>query len=109
MVVDSTNAIIYTPNAGFKGTETFTYLVCGVSGPLVYCDSATVCVTVIDTLVECYIPNGFSPNGDGTNDTYKIPCGEKYPKATIRIFNRWGVEVWFSEGAYMNDWAGKNM
>jgi gliding motility-associated-like protein len=108
-VVNANNTVTYTPNAGFKGTEQFTYLVCGVTGDFVYCDSATVCITVIDTTVNCYIPNGFSPNGDGTNDTYVIPCGENNPKATVRIFDRWGVEVWFSNGPYANDFAGKNM
>ncbi len=109
VVVNANNTVTYTPNNGFKGTEQFTYLVCGVSGDLVYCDSATVCITVIDTTVDCFIPDGFSPNGDGTNDTYVIPCSEKNPKATVRIFNRWGVEIWFSNGPYMNDWNGKNM
>jgi gliding motility-associated-like protein len=38
------------------------------------------------------VPNCFSPNGDGANDTWVIPsfCGEKI---TCRILNRWGLEV----------------
>lgn len=50
------------------------------------------------TLTDCddvpndfFIPDGFSPNGDGVNDTYVIPNIEfLYPNYTIEIFNRYG-------------------
>jgi len=50
------------------------------------------------TLTDCddvpndfFIPDGFSPNGDGVNDTYIIPNIEfLYPNYTIEIFNRYG-------------------
>ncbi|WP_348668675.1 gliding motility-associated C-terminal domain-containing protein, partial [uncultured Polaribacter sp.] len=41
------------------------------------------------------IPNGFSPNGDGTNDTFVIPELSKYPNFKLEIFNRWGNEVYY--------------
>jgi gliding motility-associated-like protein len=107
-VVNHSNTVTYTPNTNYKGNEQFSYVVCAVTGSYIYCDTANICITVVDTTQPCYIPNAFSPNGDGTNDVYKIPCNERSPKATLRIFDRWGVEVWFSEGAYMNDWGGKN-
>jgi gliding motility-associated-like protein len=43
------------------------------------------------------------------NDVYVIPCNEDNPQATLRVFNRWGVEIWRSEGHYKNDWDGTNM
>ncbi len=108
-VVNPDNSVTYTPNNNFEGGELFSYLVCAVSGNYSYCDTATICITVVDTTVDCYIPNGFSPNGDGVNDEYLIPCNSNYPDATLRIFDRWGVEVWFSEGPYTNNWDGRNM
>ncbi|MNE60555.1 hypothetical protein D3C80_1557060 [compost metagenome] len=37
------------------------------------------------------IPDGFSPNGDGVNDTFRIPNIEfLFPNYTIEIFNRYG-------------------
>ncbi len=38
---------------------------------------------------ECtmIIPNGFSPDGDGINELFKITCMEAYPDARITIFN----------------------
>ncbi len=51
------------------------------------------------------IPKGFSPNGDGVNDTWVIPGIEAFPNHEIKLFNRWGAEV-FSAIDYQNDWNG---
>lgn len=46
-VVDpATGDITYTPNAGFTGTDTFTYRLCSPTSPTL-CDTATVTVTVV--------------------------------------------------------------
>jgi gliding motility-associated-like protein len=39
------------------------------------------------------IPNTFSPNGDGVNDTWLIQGLEDYPNNRLSIFTRWGQEV----------------
>jgi gliding motility-associated-like protein len=50
-------------------------------------------------------PNVFSPNGDGVNDVWDLgPIGE-YPDAEIRIYNRWGKELFYSIG-YDDPWNG---
>ena len=57
------------------------------------------------------IPNIFTPNGDGTNEFFKIENIEQYPNNTLQIFNRWGKEV-FSAAPYNNDnskFDGKDM
>ncbi|MCS7086454.1 MAG: gliding motility-associated C-terminal domain-containing protein, partial [Bacteroidia bacterium] len=56
------------------------------------------------------IPNGFSPNGDGINDTFVIIRGilSKYPNNKLSIYNRWGTEVYFKEG-YDNGWDAKDL
>jgi gliding motility-associated-like protein/uncharacterized repeat protein (TIGR01451 family) len=55
-------------------------------------DSSTVVVEVEQC--EMVIPNGFSPNDDGIQDTWQIKCLEKYPNARVEIFNRWGNRVY---------------
>ncbi|MEA3448451.1 MAG: gliding motility-associated C-terminal domain-containing protein [Bacteroidota bacterium] len=40
------------------------------------------------------IPNAFTPNGDGVNDTWIIENLEFYPRAFIEIFNRWGQKLY---------------
>ena len=59
-------------------------------------------------LSEIFIPEGFSPNGDGTNDVLVIRGLEIYPDNSILIFNRWGNKV-FEASPYNNDWNGISM
>jgi hypothetical protein len=42
-IIRIADRVTYTPNAGFHGTDAFTYRVCDMDG---YCDTATVRVTV---------------------------------------------------------------
>ncbi|WP_316843180.1 gliding motility-associated C-terminal domain-containing protein [Pedobacter psychrodurus] len=60
------------------------------------------------TIVPAHIviPNTFSPNGDGINDTWVIKYIEYYKDCTINIFNRWGVKVLSSVG-YNRQWDGR--
>ena len=53
------------------------------------------------------ISQGFTPNGDGINDTWFIENIERYPNAEITIFSRWGREIFFSPGNYNNNWNGR--
>jgi gliding motility-associated-like protein len=51
------------------------------------------------------IPKGFSPNGDGINDTFVIGGLYSYPYNSIKIYNRWGNLVYETQN-YQNDWNG---
>ncbi|MBK7762972.1 MAG: gliding motility-associated C-terminal domain-containing protein [Bacteroidetes bacterium] len=41
-----------------------------------------------------YIPNAFSPNGDGINDEFKIITSAGIDLLQFEIYNRWGNRVW---------------
>ncbi|WP_378185287.1 tandem-95 repeat protein [Aquimarina sp. W85] len=43
--------------------------------------------------------SAISANGDGSNDEFRIPGLQRYPENTLRIYNRWGVQV-FAENGY---------
>ncbi|MFD0942060.1 gliding motility-associated C-terminal domain-containing protein [Pedobacter boryungensis] len=59
------------------------------------------------TAEEFFIPNTFSPNGDGVNDTWVIPGLEMYPDNEVRITNRWGDEVYGRKSySSANAWNG---
>jgi gliding motility-associated-like protein len=51
------------------------------------------------------VPNAFSPNGDGINDTWVITNLSDYPGAVVEIFNRYGQSVFLSNG-YSKPWDG---
>jgi gliding motility-associated-like protein len=51
------------------------------------------------------VSEALTPDGDGINDTWVIYELDKYPNSTVRVFNRWGHEV-FSAVNYKNDWDG---
>ncbi|MEL6697811.1 MAG: gliding motility-associated C-terminal domain-containing protein [Bacteroidota bacterium] len=52
-----------------------------------------------------FIPNTFTPNGDGKNDTWNIPYAAQFPAMEFQIFNQWGMKLF--EGT-INDlpWDG---
>jgi len=52
-----------------------------------------------------YIPNAFSPNGDGTNDLF-FGIGIGIIKYEIHIFDRWGNMIFHGENLY-DTWDGK--
>lgn len=51
------------------------------------------------------IPNAFSPNGDGVNDTWFIENLADYTGCTVEVFNRYGQRVFYA-GGYNNPWNG---
>ncbi|KAA3619053.1 MAG: gliding motility-associated C-terminal domain-containing protein [Flavobacterium sp.] len=42
--------------------------------------------------------NGITPDGDGLNDFFRVVGIEEYPNNNMKIFNRWGVLVWETDG-----------
>jgi gliding motility-associated-like protein len=51
------------------------------------------------------IAEAITPNGDGINDTWVISNIENYTNSVVRVFNRWGSEVFVARN-YQNDWDG---
>ncbi|CAG5086067.1 hypothetical protein CRYO30217_02996 [Parvicella tangerina] len=80
-----------------------------VTGPL-GCEDSTSTVILINTVtteINTLIPNAISPNGDGKNDVWKLEfLNLLYPNATVEIYNRWGQQIFYSEG-YSTPWDGR--
>ena len=57
-------------------------------------DTALGFIKIIGTQITIYIPNAFSPNGDGVNDFFDI-SGVGIKSYSYNIYNRWG-ELLFS-------------
>jgi len=52
------------------------------------------------------IPNTFTPNGDGINDSWNINGLQAYPQCSVFIYSRWGQLVFKSTG-YSKPWDGR--
>lgn len=61
---------------------------------------------IVNVLIDPFIPNVFSPNSDGINDTWGIKYLETFVNADIRIFNRYGQEVFYAK-QYNTPWDGR--
>lgn len=71
------------------------------------CTIQDVCKITVKQKIT--IPNTFSPNNDGANDTWEILGIEKYPNCLVQVFNRWGQEVFKTTGYSLNKrWDGTN-
>lgn len=90
--------------ASFKLSETETKVYLTIRNGLAQCpaiDSAT-----ISKQLDLDIPNVFSPNNDGVHDTWEIKnLHNKFPNATVEVFNKWGSVVYKSVG-YSVPWDG---
>ncbi|HLP22221.1 MAG TPA: Ig-like domain-containing protein [Chitinophagales bacterium] len=98
--------VVYTPGQEFNGEDSVCVQLCDLAGG--GCITVTVPITVNAKEDACLWLKGISPNGDGQNDSFYINCNSDFPSSTLRIFNRWGDEVYRSEGHYNNDWYGRN-
>src|SRR5690606_10668551 len=59
-------------------------------------------------IIGFFVPNVFTPNGDGVNDTFEISGLEAFQSAQLRVFNRFGNEVYRSDD-YRNEWTGAGL
>jgi gliding motility-associated-like protein len=88
-----------TPNVSPLNDITYTLTASSDKG----CDATDdVAITVLKDLV---IPNSFSPNGDGINDKWVLKNVEQYKNCGIEIFNRYGQQIFKSNG-YLKPWDG---
>ena len=101
--VQPDSTIIYTPDLDFIGQDNFVYQVCTFTKQ---CDEATVLVMVNEE--SLFIPNAFTPNGDGYNDYFEIKGLDEYTRPQLEIFNRWGNLVYQSNnyGSSTGFWNG---
>ncbi len=70
-------------------------------------DTVTGCIGNDTVRVFVGMNEGFSPNGDGFNDTWEISYLNQYESSKIEIFNRWGASLWSSSYPSIENWDGK--
>lgn len=102
--VFTSNSVVYTYTA--SGTYTIE-----LTATDTLCDESetfTVDVTVTEAALvdeELKVPNIFSPNGDGENETFfPIPNAQNYVE--LHVYNRWGQLIYETAGNY-RPWDGR--
>jgi len=85
----------------FSPTEDITYRLTVTSGDGCVANDQVF----VKVLKKPQIPNAFSPNGDGINDTWEIQHLESYPGCTVEVYNRYGQMIFYSVG-YSTRWDG---
>lgn len=96
------DSFIWTPSSGLSSgnvqrpivrefqDERYTLTVVDVNG----CEGEGTVTVEIDRNRNVYIPNVFSPNGDGPNDEFRVfACNGVLQIESARIFDRWGALV----------------
>jgi gliding motility-associated-like protein len=103
-ILDS-GLLTYRSNANLVGTERMTYELCS--------EACECSISTVDFIVgedaRCDVPTIFTPNNDGVNDFFVVPCllnTDEFPHSQVILFNRWGDEVYKSPVPYKNDWRG---
>ncbi len=108
MILDAgTGLYTYLWQDGNSG-ETYTVTIAGDY----WVDVSNGCGTVSDTIIitecplaEIFIPNTFTPNGDGINDVF-IPVYTNITDFEMYVFDRWGQEI-YSTTDINKGWDGK--
>jgi gliding motility-associated-like protein len=78
------------PTVTAGGNVTYTVRVANAAGCTTQ-DQVKVIVTCNDA--NLFIPNTFTPNGDGMNDVFYIRGKGVYQVKSLKVFNRWGEMV----------------
>lgn len=61
---------------------------------------------LVRVLPDVEVPSGFTPNGDGHNDTWVLDFAGLFPNLEVHVFNRWGEPLFHSRG-YAEPWDGR--
>jgi len=87
-----------SPSFNFPGGLGGTYTVCLTAMDVNGCaDDTCAVITVLDRLLV-FVPNSFTPNGDGVNDGFlPIFNTDAVVDYKFLVFNRWGEEIFNTE------------
>jgi gliding motility-associated-like protein len=97
------NPSISNPLLQFSTIGNYTYTVTGQTAE--GCTASSSLTIKVMAKAAIYVPNAFTPNGDGHNDLFKpIPAGIRDLKF-FKVFNRWG-EMVFSSSSFNIGWDG---
>lgn len=92
-------------NTSFIYTVPGTFQVALVVKNTANCSDTLVKAINVEPDFSIYIPNAFTPDGDGRNDEFK-PVLRSAKLYAMKIYNRWGAEVFYSRDSN-EGWNGR--
>ena len=94
-------------NPNYSYADTGSYIVELIVSNTFGCADTAYNRIIIDPILTCYIPNAFSPDGNGENDEFKMHgTNIQADGFTMLIFDRWGERI-FSTSDLEQGWNGK--
>ncbi len=93
-------------NPVYSFSDTGTYNVMLIVTNQYGCTDRAEITIVIAPFFTLYVPSAFTPDGNGLNDVF-LPLGETLRKYELRIFNRWGEQL-FESFKPTDGWNGKS-
>lgn len=119
---------IYVAATGGDGNYSYNWNTGASGNPLTYLDAGTYsvavsdgsgCGTFVDNIVvaqdqDCIqMPNSFTPNADGVNDTWNLNLAPYGGASSVQVFSKWGQVVMemtnVSNLSWDGTWNGKDL
>ena len=105
-LLNSDGTFQYQSDRYYRGSDVFHYLVCDNGNPRL-CAEGVVVIEITDVPLKAF--EAFSPNGDGSNDYWRIEGIDFYPENVVQIFDRYNNLI-FKLNGYNNEdkmWRGE--
>lgn len=107
--LDDITSVSWSPSEGLSCTDCLTPTVLTYENFITYevdityssgvgisqCFTDASSVVQVDNNLRFFIPDAFTPNGDGINDDFRV-YGEGFRNVSLLIFNRWGEKLFES-------------
>jgi gliding motility-associated-like protein len=96
------SSIVGRPVASPSATTTYVLSAKSLSSDCINYDTI-----IVNVKTKIQIPMGFTPNDDNVNESWILEGIEDYPDAEVKIFNRWGGEMFSTKNYQNNPFNGK--
>lgn len=107
--IDDITAVSWSPSDGLSCTDCLTPTVLIYENYITYeaqityssgvgvsqCFTDASAIVRVDNNLRFFIPDAFTPNGDGVNDDFRV-YGEGFKTVNLLVFNRWGEKLFES-------------
>lgn len=89
-------------NKTYKATQSGLYYLAATN----YCGTTTDSIILNKGVCDIYVPNAFTPNGDGLNDLFRPGYGDNIIEYKMEVFNRYGQLVFITSDR-AKGWDGR--